>query len=142
LNASGLAAVRARENTRKAIWDAFKRREVFAPSGTRIRVRVFGGFDFEEGDRYTSNFAGHGHDNGVPMGGDLNSALSGAAPVRFSDQDDRYRPDLPGLDQGQHLEAFIERTEAARESHERAEFSICAHPCSSRPDVGASQILS
>ena len=43
-------AVWARENTREAIWDAFARKEVFATTGTRLKVRVFGGFDFEKTD--------------------------------------------------------------------------------------------
>jgi hypothetical protein len=45
--ASGLAAAWARENTREAIWDAFKRKEVYATTGSRITVRVFAGWDFE-----------------------------------------------------------------------------------------------
>ena len=49
-SASGLAAVWARENTREALWDAMSRKEVFATTGTRIRVRVFGGFDFAAED--------------------------------------------------------------------------------------------
>ena len=48
--ASGLAAVWARENTREAIFDAIARKEVYATTGTRIRVRVFGGWDFEADD--------------------------------------------------------------------------------------------
>ena len=40
-SASGLAAVWARENTREALWDAMARKEVYATTGTRLRVRVF-----------------------------------------------------------------------------------------------------
>ena len=69
--AAGLAAVWARENTREAIWDAFARKEVFATTGTRIKVRVFGGFGFVKTDLDRSDFAKHGYANGVPMGGDL-----------------------------------------------------------------------
>ena len=78
--AAGLAAVWARENTREAIWDAMKRREVFATTGTRMRVRVFAGFDYEESDLYRGDFARYGYANGVPMGGDLTSAPDGKAP--------------------------------------------------------------
>lgn len=79
--ASGLAAVWARENTREAIWHAFERKEVFATTGTRMRVRVFAGWDFDEDDLNRSDFARHGYDVGVPMGGDLTSAPEGAAPA-------------------------------------------------------------
>ncbi len=79
-SASGLAAVWARENTRTAIWDAFERKEVYATTGTRLRVRVFGGWDYAEGDLSRSNFAEYGYANGVPMGADLTNAPAGAAP--------------------------------------------------------------
>ncbi len=48
--ASGLTAVWARENTRGQIFDAMTRKEVYATTGTRIRVRVFGGWDFTADD--------------------------------------------------------------------------------------------
>lgn len=79
--AAGIAAVWARENTREALWDAMKRKEVFATTGTRMRVRVFGGFDFAETDLARSDFAAHGYENGVPMGGDLSAAPEGSAPT-------------------------------------------------------------
>jgi hypothetical protein len=47
------------------------RKEVFATTGTRIRVRVFGGFDFSDEDLVRSDFAKNGYEKGVPMGGDL-----------------------------------------------------------------------
>jgi hypothetical protein len=79
--ASGLAAVWARENTREAIWDAFERKEVFATTGTRIRVRVFAGWAFSKDDLDRSDFVRHGYDAGVPMGGDLTDAPQGKAPT-------------------------------------------------------------
>jgi hypothetical protein len=77
---SGLAGVWARENTREAIWDAMARREVFATTGTRMRVRVFAGWDFESAEVHRPDFARQGYRRGVPMGGDLSSAPDGAAP--------------------------------------------------------------
>ena len=80
-SASGLAAVWARDNTREALWDAMARKEVFATTGTRMIVRVFGGFDFSQKDLDRSDFAAHGYANGVPMGGDLKAAAAGKAPT-------------------------------------------------------------
>ena len=44
-SASGLTGVWAEENTRSAIYAALKRRETFGTSGTRIKIRLSGGFD-------------------------------------------------------------------------------------------------
>jgi len=79
--AAGLAAVWARENTREALWDSMKRKEVYATTGTRLRVRVFAGWNFKPGDVERRDFANQGYDRGVPMGGDLQSAPEGAAPT-------------------------------------------------------------
>ena len=81
LSASGLAGVWARDNTREALWDAMARKEVFGTTGTRLIVRVFGGFDFSQKDLDRSDFATHGYANGVPMGGDLKTAAAGKAPT-------------------------------------------------------------
>jgi hypothetical protein len=70
--ASGYAGVWARENTRASLWDAIKRREVYATTGTRMMVRFFGGWEFEAGDEKTRNPANVGYAKGVPMGGELN----------------------------------------------------------------------
>ncbi|MFK7894393.1 MAG: DUF3604 domain-containing protein [Myxococcota bacterium] len=72
--ASGLAAVWAEENTRAAIFDAMERRETYATTGTRMRIRLFGGFDFEEADLAAPDFAARGYSGGVPMGGVLPKA--------------------------------------------------------------------
>jgi len=78
---AGLAAVWATENTREAVWDAMKRKEVYASTGTRMSVRVFAGWDFVEADVQRPDFADVGYRNGVPMGGDLYDAPKGKAPV-------------------------------------------------------------
>lgn len=80
VGASGLAAVWARENTRESLWDAMARKETYATSGTRIRVRVFGGWDFEADEVVRPDFARTGYARGVPMGGDLKDAPNGEAP--------------------------------------------------------------
>jgi hypothetical protein len=68
---SGYAAVWATENTREAIFAAMKRREVYASTGPRIKLRFFGGWDYSDSDALTPNIAAVGYEHGVPMGGDL-----------------------------------------------------------------------
>ena len=80
LGASGLTGVWARENTREALWDAMKRREVYATSGSRILVRFFGGWDFGQADLQSTDLGQRGYDKGVPMGGELAAAPEGKAP--------------------------------------------------------------
>lgn len=69
--ASGYAAVWAKENTRESLWDAMKRKEVYATSGTRMTVRFFGGWEFNSKDALSRFPAEAGYKKGVPMGGDL-----------------------------------------------------------------------
>ena len=113
-SASGLAAVWARENTREALWDAMARKEVYATTGTRIRVRVFAGFDFKETDLHRSDFARHGYAHGVPMGSDLTAAPAGKAPsflIRALRD-----PDGANLDRVQIIKGWLD---AGGNTHER-----------------------
>ncbi len=80
LGAAGLAAVWAEENSREAIFTAFQRRETYATTGTRLKVRFFGGWDFSEDDLNASDFASIGYTRGVPMGGDLVNTGSDKVP--------------------------------------------------------------
>jgi hypothetical protein len=76
-SSAGVTAVWAAENTRGAIFDAMERREVYATTGPRMRLRFFGSWDFEKTDALRRDLALIGYKKGVPMGSDL--------PVRSRD---------------------------------------------------------
>ena len=78
----GYAAVWAKSNTRSAIFNAMARRETYATTGPRMRVRFFGGWSFEADDAHRPDFARVGYRGGVPMGGDLDpTGGDGGAPT-------------------------------------------------------------
>lgn len=84
IGAGGIAGVWADENTRDAIFAAFRRREVYATTGSRMRVRFFGGWGFKSRDADATDLASVGYAKGVPMGGDLSGppkAPSGLARI-------------------------------------------------------------
>jgi len=60
--ASGYTGIWATDNTRVALWDAMKRRETYATTGTRLKVRVFGGWDFKAGDDKRSDYVDLGYE--------------------------------------------------------------------------------
>lgn len=78
--AAGYAAVWAHENTRESIFEAMRRREVYATTGPRITVRFFGGWGFDLNDHLKPNFAGIGYTKGVPMGSQLSRSVNGDSP--------------------------------------------------------------
>lgn len=82
-SASGLAGVWAEENTRAAIYDAFRRKETFATSGPRIKVRFFAGYDFDETMLDSGKLAEQAYAKGVPMGGDLLSRQDHKSVPKF-----------------------------------------------------------
>jgi hypothetical protein len=69
--ASGLAAVWAEENTREAIYDAFRRKETFATSGPRIKVRFFGGYGLSNIQLNNQDLLDYLYRNSVAMGSTL-----------------------------------------------------------------------
>jgi hypothetical protein len=77
---SGLAGVWARENTRKALFDAMIRKETYGTTGCRMLVRFFGGWDFTPEDALSRLPADAGYTKGVPMGGDLTKGPNGKSP--------------------------------------------------------------
>ncbi|MCC8431850.1 DUF3604 domain-containing protein [Reyranella aquatilis] len=78
---AGYAGVWATENSRQSIFEAMERREVYATTGTRMVVRLFGGYEFTEADAKSRNPAIAGYGKGVPMGGDLGAPPAGKAPT-------------------------------------------------------------
>lgn len=80
MSASGYAAVWAHENTRESLFDALRRRETYATTGSRITLRVFAGWDFDLDDAHSPTLAKLGYQKGVPMGGDLTQAPKGSKP--------------------------------------------------------------
>jgi hypothetical protein len=79
-SSGGLNGVWAPQNTREAIWDAMQRKETFATSGTMIKVRFFGSFDYAPDDVKKPDFVKLAYAKGVPMGGDLKPG-AGKAPT-------------------------------------------------------------
>ncbi|NNK49201.1 MAG: DUF3604 domain-containing protein [Gemmatimonadetes bacterium] len=112
--AAGLTAVWARENTRESIFDAIQRKEVYATTGTRIRVRVFAGWDFESEDMARPDFISEGYSRGVPMGSDLVDAPSGSSP-RFMIRA-LLDPDGANLDRVQVIKGWLD---SDGDTHER-----------------------
>ena len=75
--AQGITGAWSTANTREALTAAFKRKEVYATSGPRMQLRMFGGFEFEAEDADARDIAAVGYGGGVPMGGDLAQAPNG-----------------------------------------------------------------
>jgi len=115
--AGSLMAVWARENTRHEIFDAMQRKEVYATTGTRIRVRFFAGWDFEADEVSRHDFVSQGYRRGAPMGGDLippSDGTDGKAPT-FMIRALRD-PDGANLDRIQIIKGWLDEK---GETHER-----------------------
>ena len=111
---AGLSCVWAEENTRESIYDAMARRETWATSGSRIVVRVFGGFDFATAKPGDKDWVRVGYKNGVPMGGDLQrSGKHAAMRLMIAASKD---PNSGNLDRIQVIKGWVD---AAGKSHDK-----------------------
>ncbi len=104
---SGLTGLWAEENDRGAIFAALKRKETFATSGTRIRVRVFGGWGFEPKIIQDRDWVGRAYAEGVPMGSDLPAKPAEAHAPRFILQAAKD-PDGANLDRIQIIKLWLD----------------------------------
>ena len=103
--AAGLGGVWAKANTREAIWDALKRKEVYATTGDRSVVRVFAGWNFVQSDLERQDFVENGYAHGVPMGGDLSNPAAGKRPVFMVKS--MKDPNGPNLDRIQVIKGWL-----------------------------------
>jgi hypothetical protein len=111
--ASGLAAVWAKDNSRREIFDAMARKEVYATTGSRMTVRFFGAWDFEESDANTRLPATIGYAKGVPMGGNLAGKPEGRAPTFLVAA--RKDPLSGNLDRIQLVKVWVDDSNARHE---------------------------
>jgi hypothetical protein len=71
VSSAGTTAVWAEENTRAGIFEGIKSKETYGTSGTMIRLRFFGGWEYPGDLVKDPDFVKKSYAGGVPMGGDL-----------------------------------------------------------------------
>jgi hypothetical protein len=111
MSASGRAAVWARENTRSAILEALRRREVYATSGPRITLQFFAAADYSEADLLVPDLYRHATETGVPMGGELQAPGSAPAFLVVAARD----PLGANLDRIQIIKGWLDQAGVTRE---------------------------
>lgn len=103
LSIGSLAAVWSTENTRAAIFDAMKRRETFATSGPRIKLRMFGGVDLTPPTDPMA-MAEQGYVVGTPMGGILPPIVTPPTFTVYAEKD----PMGANLDRIQIIKGWVD----------------------------------
>jgi hypothetical protein len=108
-SSGGLTGVWAEENTRDSIFAALKRKETFATSGPRMRVRFFGGWSYPKDLLSRPHWVRTAYSEGVPMGGDLPAASNGARAPAFVIQAAKA-PESGNLDRLQVIKVWLDGT--------------------------------
>ncbi|RLQ22387.1 DUF3604 domain-containing protein [Seongchinamella sediminis] len=80
-SSGGVAGIWAESNTRDSLFEAIMRKETFATSGPRMKVRFFGGYAFDAASLTAGDWVTRAYRQGVSMGGDLGPDEGGAAPT-------------------------------------------------------------
>jgi len=126
-NPGGLAVVWAEENSRDSLFEAMRRRETYATSGTRPIVRFFGGWNFDENVCDSNERVMKGYASGVPMGADLPPRVEGKRPrfVAIALKDPGV-DGHPGTDL-QRIQIVKGWIDAAGETHEKV-LDIAGNP--------------
>ncbi|MBS0473237.1 MAG: DUF3604 domain-containing protein [Proteobacteria bacterium] len=104
---AGLTGVWAEENTRNSIFAALRRKETFATSGTRMRLRMFGGWGFDAKTIKNANWVALAYAHGVAMGSDLPARPAKASAPAFI-LEALKDPDGANLDRIQIIKLWLE----------------------------------
>jgi hypothetical protein len=102
----GVTGVWAEANTRSSIFAALKRKETWATSGTRIRVRIFGGWDLPADFAEHAGWAAGAYGRATPMGGELRRPPRAGATPAFAFEALKD-PDGAGLDRVQVIKLWL-----------------------------------
>jgi len=135
-SASGIGGVWAEENTRESIFAAMRRKETFGTSGPRMKVRMFGGFGYDESVLEDADMLSKLYAGGVPIGGELTGQGEAPAFVAWAIQDPLSAP----LQRLQIVKVWTENGEAKEALYD----AVCSggaavDPATNRcPDNGAS----
>ena len=84
VSSAGATAVWATENTRAGIWDGMKSKETYGTTGTLIRLRFFGGWNYAKKLVKDKDFVEKAYKGGVPMGQDLPAKPKNAKAPTFA----------------------------------------------------------
>ena len=118
--ASGLAGVWAEENTRDSIFAAMRRKETFATSGPRMKVRFFAGYGMDETLLSDAQLVKKAYAKGVTMGGDLKAKGNGSPDfLLWATRDPGSAP----LQRLQIIKGWIDKT---GQTHEKVYDAACA----------------
>ena len=111
-NPGGLAAIWAKENNRDELFEAMQNKEVYATTGTRIELRFFGGFDYNESILSASDPLTSAYNDGNPMGSTIKHNEGKNISFYITAKKDPI--DAP-LDKIQVIKGWIENGEAMEE---------------------------
>ncbi|MEE3240793.1 MAG: DUF3604 domain-containing protein [Pseudomonadota bacterium] len=113
-SAMGLAAIWAEENTRESLFKAMQRKETYATSGPRIRLRFFAAESFPDHVLGAENWLAQAYKLGVPMGGQLVDIDSNSGPefIIYAEKD----PLGANLDRAQIVKVWLD---VDGQSHEK-----------------------
>ena len=90
--ASGLTGVWAEENSREAIYKAFRRKETFATSGPRMKLRLFAGYGFDADMLDDADGLSRAYQQGVSMGSDLLPGAGAPSLLAWATRDPNSAP--------------------------------------------------